>query len=191
MTMVLGIGCVIDTCSKAAGVGGEEDFSEVLASSLDPGCAAMVCSREEEEDGRFGVVWVLVDLGCAANVCSGSSNSIGESDGSEGSMAVSLHHGCATGVRSGVVCSERMNSGGEYDRSEILWALAMSLDPGRATREGDRREALWIPARSLDLGCTADVCWERPGSGEEDLSKFVWVLVVSSEDMVGVIVGFR
>ena len=84
-----------------------------------------------------------------------------------------------------------MNSGGEYDRSEILWALAMSLDPGRATREGDRREALWIPARSLDLGCTADVCWERPGSGEEDLSKFVWVLVVSSEEMVGVIVGFR
>jgi hypothetical protein len=97
----------------------EKDWRAVLwvpALSLDPGCAAVVCSKEGEKGGWSGVVWVSVsslDLGYAADVCSGSTNSLGEFDGSEGAMAVSLHTGRVTGVRSDGMCLGRMNSGGE------------------------------------------------------------------------------
>lgn len=80
--MSLGVGCVIDPCSIAAGAGGEEDRPGVLASSSDFTCATDVGKgRVGPEDDRPEVLCVLASSlisGRAIAVCSEGEEDDGE-----------------------------------------------------------------------------------------------------------------
>ena len=98
----------------------------ISTSPFDPECATNVGSEgvgsgdaeEEELSEELCRLTSLLDLGSFVNVISERTKS-GEDltrFGEFCAQAVSLNLGCATGVDSGRACSERMRSGGEYDR---------------------------------------------------------------------------